>query len=244
MGSCGLDHRWTPRHGGSVELYEVMRTSAAVREFTDDPVPDDVVYGILDNARFAPSGGNRQGWRVILVKDPAIRAAVRDHYVMGFREYSAHLERGLVPFAPGDDGRWTGPAVDLEQARATPRSNDFADLLDRVPVMLVLCVDVTALAVLDNGLNRQSFVGGASVYPFAHNILLAARNEGLGGVVTTMLCRDEPAVKQLLGIPDPYALASLVALGRPVRQVTHLRRLPVEEFTTVDTFDGPAFMVR
>ena len=103
-----------------MELEEVMRTTPATREFTDEPVADEVVRDILDVARFAPSGGNRQAWHVIVLKDPAIRARIRDLYVSSWREYMAHVHAGLVAFAPLDHGQWTGPAVDLELARATP----------------------------------------------------------------------------------------------------------------------------
>jgi nitroreductase len=105
----------------------------------------------------------------------------------------------------------------------------------------VLCVDVTALAVTDNGLGRQSIVGGGSIFPFGHNILLAARNEGLGGVLTTVLCRQEPAVRALLDIPDKFALAGLVVLGHPERTITRLRRRPVSEIAFVDRFGGTTF---
>jgi nitroreductase len=113
----------------------------------------------------------------------------------------AHVEAGLVPFAPQQDGRWSGPAIDLEAARRVPRPNEFADHLDTVPVLLLLLANLNALACVDNGLDRQSIVGGASIYPFAQNILLAARNEGLGGVLTSVLVRQEPAVRELVGIP-------------------------------------------
>jgi nitroreductase len=224
-----------------MELREVMRTTPATREFTDEPVPDQVVHDLLEVARFAPSGGNRQGWQVILLQDPAVRRRIRDLYVLSWREYMAHVNAGLVAFAPLDDGRWTGPAVDLEQARATPVPMPFADHLDEVPVLLLLVVELAQLAVLDNGLDRQSIVGGGSVYPFGHNILLAARDAGLGGVMTTALARQEPAVKELLGIPDGHAVAALLALGHPKKVVTRLRRAEVAEFTTVDRFDGRPF---
>jgi nitroreductase len=218
-----------------MELREVMRTTPATREFTDEPVPDEVLHAILDVARFAPSGGNRQGWQVIVLKDRAIRQRIRDLYVLSWREYMAYVRQGLVAFAPGT------PPIDLDEARATPAPMPFADHLDEVPVLLLLVVELGALAVLDRGLDRQSIVGGGSVYPFGHNILLAARDAGLGGVMTTALCRQEPAVKELLGIPDTHALAAMLALGHPARQVTKLRRAAVEEFTTIDRFDGPAF---
>ena len=224
-----------------MELYEVMRTTAAVRGFTPDPVPDEVLHRILDHARFAPSGGNRQGWRVVVVRDQELRRRIRELYQLGWREYSAHVRAGLVPFAPRDGGRWTGPAVDLDQARRTPAPNPFADHLDQVPVMLLVCAELGALACVDNGLGRQSIVGGASIYPFAHNLLLAARNEGLGGVMTSVLVRQEPALRQLIGLPEAFALAGLIALGHPRRRVTRLSRRPVEEFAVVDRFDGPPF---
>lgn len=224
-----------------MELYEAMRTTPATREFTDDPVPDAVLHRILDHARFAPSGGNRQGWRVVVLKDRATRERIRDLYVLGWREYTAHVREGLVPFAPREAGTWPGPAVDLEAARETPAPNPFGDHLDAHPVVMVLLVDLHVLATVDNGLDRQSIVGGGSIYPFGHNILLAARNEGLGGVLTSVLARQEPAVRELLGMPENYAVAGLVALGTPVKTITRLRRDPVEEFAVVDRFDGPAF---
>ncbi len=61
-----------------MELYDVMRSTSAVREFTDDPLPDDVLGRILDNARFAPTGGNRQGVRVIVLRDKETRSALAD----------------------------------------------------------------------------------------------------------------------------------------------------------------------
>ncbi len=226
-----------------MDLVDVMRTSGAAREFAPDPVPDDVLHRVLDVARFAPSGGNRQGWRVIVVRDPAVRRRLRDLARLGWREYVAHLEAGVVPFAPTEGGRWSGPAVDLQVARAIDRPAAFVDDLDAVPILLVITVELGALAVLDAGLDRQSIVGGGSIYPFVQNLLLAARNEGLGGVMTTFLCREEPAAKEVLGMPDGVALAAVVALGRPVRQVTRLRRREVEEFTRVDRYDGAPFRV-
>jgi nitroreductase len=224
-----------------MELREAMRTSGAVRAFTDEPVPDGVLARVLDEARFAPSGGNTQPWTVIVLRDPALRRAIRDLVVLGWREYRAQVKAGVRPFAPGPDGRWGGPAIDLAEAAVTPSPNPFVDQLDEVPALLVVCARLTSLAVMDVELERQSIVGGASVYPFAQNLLLAARAEGLGGVLTTFLVRREPAAAKLLAIPADHAIAAVVALGYPQRRATKLTRRPVEQFTRVDTFDGPAF---
>ena len=72
-----------------MDLRDALRTTGAVRDFRPDPVPDDVLSRVLETARFAPSGGNRQAWWVVVVKDPAVRRALRDLYLPGWYEYLA-----------------------------------------------------------------------------------------------------------------------------------------------------------
>jgi nitroreductase len=228
-----------------VELLDVLRTTGAVRAFRPDPVPDDVLYRVLDNARFAPSGGNRQGWHLIVVRDPAVRAGLRDLYLPGWYEYLAERAAGLVPFAPITDEAAEERALAQAQAiaqTAAQGEGGFAEHLDEVPVMLVLLADLRALAAMDKNLPRYTLVGGASIYPFAWSILLAAREEGLAGVITTMPIPREPAVKALLHVPDEFAVAALIVLGAPVKQPRKLTRNPVESFTAVDRFDGQPFV--
>jgi nitroreductase len=217
-----------------MELLDVLRTTGAVREFTGEAVPDDVVYRVLDTARFAPSGGNQQGWHVVVVRDPDKKRALRDLYLPGWYDYLGISMIGLRPWAPTNDR--------AAEAKATPAppGDGFAEHLHEVPVLLALFVDLGVVAAVDRDFDRYSFAGGASVYPFAWSVLLAARAEGLGGVITTMCIRSEPEVKALLGAPDQYALAAVIALGHPVKQPTRLRRAAVEDFTTVDRFDGRA----
>lgn len=219
------------------DLLDTLRTTAAVRDFLPDPVPDDVLARVLDTARFAPSGGNRQGWRVVVVKDPDVRARLRDLYLPGWYEYLAIRAAGLTPWAPITDRDREREAA----AAARPIGDGFAEHLDEVPVLLAIFADLRALAAVDRDGDRYTFAGGASVYPFAWNLLLAARAEGLAGVITTMPVKEERAVKELLHAPDELALAAVLALGRPVTQVTKLTRAPVSSFTTVDAVDGPAF---
>ena len=210
-----------------MELTDALRTTGAVREFTDEPVPDEVVARVLENARFAPSGGNRQGWRVIVLRDPTLRAAVRDLYLAGWYEYLAQRAAGLTPWAPVTDRDAEAAAVAkagevAEAAAAGP--GGFAEHLDTVPVLLVVLA-----------------VGGASVYPFVWSVLLAAREEGLGGVLTTMPIRREPELREVLGVPDELAVAAVVALGHPLAALTRLRRSAVDAFTTLDRADGPTW---
>lgn len=227
-----------------MELVEALRSTGAVREFRDEPVPDEVLWRVLDNARFSPSGGNQQGWRVVVVQDPATRVALRDLYATGWYEYLAITMAGLRPWSPLTDRHAeaeaaTGAAEVAARAAAGP--GGFAEHLDQVPVLLAVLVDLAVVAAVDRDAERYSFAGGASVYPFAWNVLLAARDEGLGGVITTMHVREEPAVLELLGAPAGMALATVLALGYPEHAARKLTRRPVESFTSVDRVDGRPF---
>jgi nitroreductase len=217
----------------TMELYAAMRTTGAVRRFTGDPLPDDVLTRILDNARFAPSGGNRQGVRVIAVRDVATRKELALLSAPGAQRYVAQSANGESPWNPLHPCGVTEEAV---AATKVPRG--VAETLLGADVVLVVCLDLGVAAAFDQDLDRIGVISGASVYPFVWNVLLAARNEGYGGVLTTMVVAREPGVKALLGIPDDYAVAAMVPLGKPVKQVTKLTRKPVAAFATRERFDG------
>jgi nitroreductase len=113
-----------------------------------------------------------------------------------------------------------------------------------VPVLeaaavLVLCVDLKVVASIDQYLPRVGVVSGASIYPFAWNVMLAARNEGYGTNITTLAIAEEPRLKAALGIPAHVAVAAIMPIGRPVKQLTKLKRKPVSEFATVERWGGP-----
>jgi nitroreductase len=221
---------------GGMELYDVMRTTGAVRQFTEDPLPDDVLQRILDNARFAPSGGNRQGVRVIVVRDSATRDALAELSIPAARRYAAQIVNGESPWNP------LHPCgVDAQTVVATEAPAQMTAPLREAPVVLVICVDLGVVAATDQDLDRIGVIAGASVYPFVWNVMLAARNEGFGGVTNTMAVAEEPRVKELLQIPDEFAIAALVPLGKPVHQVSKLKRRQVAEFATRERFDGEAF---
>ena len=227
-----------------MDLIETLRSTGAAREFRPDPVPDDVLARLLDTARFAPSGGNRQAWRVIVLRDPERRRRLRELYTASWYEYLAQGAAGLVAWAPITDRDAEAAAVARAgemEALAVAGPGGFAEHFDEVPVILVLLANLRGLAAIDRDLPRYTLVGGASIYPFAWNTLLAARAEGLGGVITTMPIRREPELKALLEVPGDFAVAAVIALGYPVTQPTRLTRQPVETFTTVDTFGGRPF---
>jgi len=224
-----------------MDLSDTLRTTGAVRAFHPDPVDDATLHRLLDTARFAPSGGNRQGWRVIVVKDPEKRRELRDLYLKGWYEYLAQGAAGLVAWAPVTDREAEAEAITHapEFARAAAAAPPgFAESLDTAPALLLLLADLSALAAIDRDSPRYTFAGGASIYPFAWSLLLAARTEELAGVMTTVAIREEPGVRALFDVPETSAVAALIVLGRPVATPRRLRRHPVEDFAWIDGYGG------
>jgi nitroreductase len=215
-----------------VDLLEAMRCAPTTRRFRAEPVPDEVLRRVLDSARFAPSGGNRQPWRVIAVRAPEMRRTLRDLYQP---HWEAYMERtgGAAMLADPD-------RADPGRLRMLRRADEFARSLHEVPLHLVVCARLPDLAIVDAGLERQSIVGGASIYPFVHNILLALRGEGLGAALTTLLAPAESEVKRLLEIPDDVILAAYVLVG-PRAEVWpgRLARRPVEKFAFSERYGQP-----
>lgn len=221
-----------------MDLSTAIRTTGSVRSFTPEAIDDATLYALLDDARFAPSGGNRQGWRVAVIKDTARREALADLMRPVWDDYIAIASTGTTPFTVVD------PGTSQPTARAAGHSpNDLLDNITTVPVVLVVAADLSQVAMMDKDLERKAITGGGSIYPFCWNLLLAARSRGLGGVMTTFLARAEPAAAPILELPANYAIASMIFIGHPVHQPTRLKRSTVETFTTVGTFDGPAFGV-
>ncbi len=217
-----------------MELTEAMRCAPTSRRFTDEPVPSETLRRVLDSARFAPSGGNRQGWRVIVVRDPERRRALRDLYLPHWRLYMEETGGAQLLSSPDQ--------FDPARVRAVRRADDYAQRLDEVPVHLVVGVRVDDLVVTDSELPRQSIVGGASIYPFVQNVLLALRGEGLGAALTTLLVPAEADVKRLLQMPEDVALAAHIGAGqRADPWPKQLARRPVEEFAFAEQFGAPLF---
>jgi nitroreductase len=216
-----------------MELYDAMRTTFAAREFTDDPVPDAVIYRILDNARFAPSGGNRQGWRVIVIRDPSTREALVPMMMPAFQRYYAQRQAGEAPW-----NTIHPTALSAAEIAAADAPEAFIRRIAEAPVLLLVLVDLSVVASFDAGLDRVGVISGASIYPFVWNILLAARSEGYGGTPTTFVALREAELRALLDIPENMAVATLIPVGRPVKQLTRLSRKPVEAFATQERYGG------
>jgi nitroreductase len=196
-------------------------------------MPDEVLRKIFDHARFASSGGNRQGWRVIVVRDPATKRALGDLSAFAAKRYAAQTANGESPWNTIDP-----PRVDAATIERTPPPPRLTESIATAPVVLVVCVDLKVVASTDQDLDRVGIVSGASIYPFAWNVLLAARHEGFGGTITTLAIAQESKIQALLGLPPHVAVCAVMPLGRPVRELTKLKRKPVAEFTMRERWGG------
>jgi nitroreductase len=216
-----------------IGLYEAMASTRAVRRLRPDPIPDAVLRRVFEAATWAPSGGNRQPWRVIAVRGPAIKRTFGELYQGTWAPYSSRQRAQIARLPPESRSRGE---------RALAAGDYLAAHLHEVPVIAVFCFQPELLMITDAALPRPSVVGGASIYPAVENLLLACRAEGLGCVLTTLLCIAEEQIRPLLRIPDPWATAAFVPIGYPIgRGHSTVARKAVAEMVFADRWDSPFF---
>jgi len=216
-----------------IGLFEAMRTTRAVRRLRPDPVPDDVLRRVIEAATWAPSGGNRQPWRIIAVRNADTKLRLRDLYKGPWERYVSGQRKAFA--ALPEDARARGE-------RMLRAADHLAEHLHEAPVILVFVFNPTLLAITDLNLGRPSIVGGASVYPAVENLLLACRAEGLGCVLTTLLCLAEAEIRSLLALPEPWATCAFVPIGYPTgKGHGPVSRRPVAEMAYLDRWGEPLF---
>ncbi len=233
-----------------LDLIETLRSTGAVREFLPEPIEDAVLHRLLDTARFAPSGGNRQSWRVIVVKDPATRRSLRDLYLTGWYEYLAITRAGLVPWAPITDRDAEAEAAthadEFAQAAAAHVASGgapgMAEALDTAPALLLLLADFARVGRRGSRPRRLPPRRGCVRLPVCLEPPVGGPGRGTGR-------RDHhhaaPASKPMSAssFQSPRATrwrhsSCWAAPSLPARR---LRRQPVEKFTWVDRFEGRVF---
>ena len=215
----------------TIDLYDAMSTLRAVRRLRPDPIPGDVLERVLQAACWAPTGGNRQPWKVVVVTDPAKKSGLQEIYRPEWQRYVSGLLRRL-------EGQ---PAEVLDPwKRVAEAGHHHADHLHETPAIQLYCAYPASMAITDRDLDRVSIIGGASVYPAVQNTMLACVAEGLGCTLTTLHCLREPEVKELLDIPDSWATVALVPIGYPVgRGHGPITRKGPEQMAAHDSFDTP-----
>ena len=210
------------------DLYETMSTLRAVRKLRTDPVPDDVLERVLQAACWAPTGGNQQPWRVVVVTDPEKKAGLQEIYRPEWQAYTEGFMARLSRLPPEELDKWK---------RIAAAGDHLADHLHEAPAILLFCANPKMMAITDSRLDRVSMVGGGSVYPAVQNAMLACVAEGLGCTLTTLHCLREDEVKALLDIPDRWATLAMVPIGYPVgRGHGPITRQPPAALAYRDTF--------
>ena len=206
-----------------MDLIDAMRTTHACRQYKSDAVPDELLLKVLDGARWAPSGSNKQPVTFLAVKDADKRRKLHDLYQPVWDGIMQKYQSGEIRAG--------------FRAGFMERVDYFAKHLAEVPVMIVVCAAVNEITAVDANLGRLSVAGGSSIYPAIQNLMLAARNEGLGTALTTILCIVEPEVKAALSIPDDIATTAMITLGWPVKPFPKkLYRKPLDEIAYLDTY--------
>jgi nitroreductase len=207
------------------DLYALLSTTRSIRRISDAPVSEEVLLRIMQAAVWAPSGGNRQPWRIIAVRDRVIKEKIGRLYAAEWEQY---VEYNVAKF----EGH--PPAVMAQVREAYSGGTRLAETLADVPVLAMFVHDPSALYVTDAGLGRHPVVGGASLYPAVQNFLLAARAEGLGGVLTTLVCNRETELRDILKFPTGWGVHAMVPLGYPKGNHGPITRASVEEMTSID----------
>lgn len=202
------------------DIWEAMSTARAIRRFRDDPVDDTVLARCVEAATWAPSGGNQQPWHFVVMKSPA----ARDALAVGAARALATIEQvyQLERPSPGDNS---------PRARNARPMFALHDGARDVPAAVLFCVrDQPRTPV---------FTLGASIFPAMQNFLLAARALGLGTCVTGWHVGSEDEFREALSIPDGWRLAGLTIVGWPAGNHGPLRRRPVDEVASIDSWDRP-----
>ncbi len=221
----------TPVHGTvSVDLLEGIMTARAIRRFTDEPVSEEQIWSCLRAAVQAPSGGNIQPYQFLVVTDQAVKDRLGEVYLRAWRRYEAAVSAATAERFRTD-----------EERRAWQRNVDASDhlalhLAEAPVLVLVLMPDIEMTAEDEHGVMD---VGPtyASVYPAVQNFALAARAQGLGTVLTTVVRIHEDEVRSICAIPDRFRVVALLPVGHPRgRFGVAPRPRPAERITSWDRY--------
>jgi len=211
-----------------MNLMEAMSTLRAVRRLKPDPIPEEVLDRVLQAAAWAPTGGNAQPWRIVLVRDAAKKKRLGELYAEQWDIFAKGYQANVDGLPEADKA---------QEQRNLNAGNYLAEHFHEAPVIAIFCFNPKMMAITDIKLDRVSVVGGGSVYTAVQNLLLTARAEGLGCVLTTLLCICEPEVRALLDIPEPWGTAAAIPLGYPVgKGHGPIRRRSADSLVFEDTF--------
>ena len=202
-----------------ISLFDAIFTTRAMRRLKPDPVPDELIRKILQAGLCAPTGGDVQDWRFIVVKDPAVKRQIQIRYKRALDDVITRYRSNPPP--PGK--------TEAQKQRMLAAVEYLTEHFHEAPVLIVCClVDDFARKI---GLEKMS---GASIYPAVQNILLAARALGLGATLTTRHLIYEKEINEILGLPPNAETFAIIPLGYPMGRFGRVSREPLEKVTFLD----------
>jgi nitroreductase len=203
-----------------MDFFDVATTQRAMRRLKPDPVPDDLLWKVLQTAIMAPSGGNRQPWNFIVVRDAAKKRRIGEWY----------LDAWQKTYGPAREAMRADP----QMARTFNSADYLARHIGDVPVLIFATIR------RDMPASGPSLLLGASIYPAVQNLMLAARALGLGTTLTTLHLLHEAEVKELLGIPENVQTMAMIPLGWPRGRFGTPSRMPAEKVVYWDAWGATA----
>jgi len=191
-------------------LFEALYSTRALRRFKPDPVPDEVLFQVIDAAIRAPAGGNQQVWHFLIIRDSEIRMQISKWYEDGW-----------------NNSGYVAIEADAAQIAAMPRQQRLvlrsaaylAHHMHEAPVLVFVCGPRNA---------------GGSIYPAIQNFLLACRGMGLGSALTTMYARSFDKIVELLRIPEGQQAFALLPVGYPRDKLGPVSRRPLWKHASLD----------
>ncbi len=204
----------------TANLFEIMGTTRSMRRLKRDPVPPEVIRKILEVGVCAPSGGNMQRWRFLVIRDPKVKQKVGAYYKRAWDKVVSPRYSSGEP-APGTSRERFLRMLDAAQY--------LADHIQEAPVWIVPCLE---------GANPTR-TAGSSIYPAVQNMLLAARALGLGATLTTLYLNFEKEVEAALGLPPDMHSYAILPIGYPMGRFGPVRRVPLAEIVYEDRWGQP-----
>lgn len=214
-------------------LFEMMYSLRSMRRLKADPVPDELLWKVLEAAVHAPSGGNTQPWRFLVVRDPETKRFLQERYHRGWNRYvQANLKAAAEAAVPPTEEE---AAARMKMVSA---ANHLAEHLHEAPVLLLVCMLPRKLDLPADPEAQPPSPAAlyASIFPAVQNILLACRAYGLGATLTTLHLLYERAIKERLGIPREVETVAMLPIGYPVGRFGGVTRAPVETVTFWDAW--------
>lgn len=207
---------------GTNDVWETIYTQRAIRRWTDQPVPDELIWKVIEAGTKAPSGSNLQPWRFIVIKDQETRDAISAQLRQGLENpgLQAMIDNAIKSGTKGERLMMTG-------------ARGLFENLASAPVFIVPCIYQISSPTQD----PQSLLAGSSIYQAVQNMLLAARALGLGTVMTTFQGAVDGVLRERCGIPDDAVPAAIIPMGFPDGNFGPTNRKPVDEVTNWERWD-------